>query len=189
MRGQIFKIAMAVVFIFLVWLQSLFTGTEHVIRGDVHIFKYNLVPWLFLVLLSLMLIGFAEIARRFLADRWVAIICLLGIPVFGFISLQFICERVEVSDKLLVHRREPPHTRFNVDIPWDSIKSATKIERERSGLFAPNYYHVGYEFILRNGEMQELPSNTVLTSAQDEIDRMLAARQITVNKRIIQIRQ
>jgi hypothetical protein len=189
MRGQIFKIAIAIAFIFLLWLQSLFTETEHVIRGDVHIFKYNLVPWLFLVLMSLTLVGFAEMARRFLKDRVVAVICLLGIPVFDFISLQFICERVEVSKDLLVHRREPPHTRFNVDIPWNSIQATTKIEREKAGLFAPNFYNVGYEFTLRNGQLQELPSNTILTRAQDEIDRMLAARQIPVNKRVIPIGQ
>ena len=187
MQPEIFKIGMAVVFILLLWLQSLFTQTEHVIRGEVHIFRYNWVPWLFLILMFGMLIGFAEVARRFMKDRWAAIICWLMIPLFSLVSLGFICERVEVSDKLLVHRREPPHTRFNVDIPWDSIQAATKIERERSGLFAPNYYHVGYEFSLRNGQLQELPSNTVLTSAQDEIDRILAARQIPVNKRIIPI--
>jgi hypothetical protein len=187
MHGEIFKIAMAVVFVFLLWLESLFTQTEHVIRGEVHIFKYNWVPWFFLVLMFVMLTGFAEIARRFLKDRVAAIICLLMIPLFGFISLQFICERVEISDKFLVHRREPPHTRFNVDIPWDSIQAATKIEYEKGGLFAPNFYNVGYEFTLRNGQLQELPSNTVLTSAQDEIDRILATRQIPVNKRIIPI--
>jgi hypothetical protein len=60
---------------------------------------------------------------------------------------------------------------------------------EKGGLFAPNFYNVGYEFTLRNGQLQELPSNTVLTSAQDEIDRILAARQIPVNKRIIPIAQ
>jgi len=187
MQGQIFKLAMAVAFVFLLWLQYLFTETEHVIRGGVHIFKYNWVPWFFLVLMSLTLVGFAEMARRFLKDHWVAVTCLLGIPVFGFISFQFICERVEISDKFLVHRREPPHTRFNVDIPWDSIQAATKIEHEKAGLLAPNFYNVGYEFTLQNGQLQELPSNTVLTSAQDEIDRILAARQIPVNKRIIPI--
>jgi hypothetical protein len=187
MHGQIFKLAMAAAFVFLLWLQSLFTQTEHVIRGNVHVFKYSWMPWFFLVLISFTLVGFAEIARRFLKDRVAAIICLLMIPLFGFISLQFICEWVEISDKVLVHRREPPHTRFNVDIGWDSIQAATKIEYEKGGLFAPNFYNVGYEFTLRNGQLQELPSNTVLTSAQDEIDRILAVRQIPVNKRIIPI--
>jgi hypothetical protein len=187
MHGQLFKLAMAVAFVLLLWLQSLFTETEHIVQGQVHFFRYNWAPWFFLVLISVTMSGFAEIASRFLKSRWVAIVCLLSIPAFGFISLQLICERVELTDKFLIHRREPPHTRFNVDIPWDSIQAATKIERERSGLFAPNYYHVGYEFSLRNGQLQELPSNTVLTSAQDEIDRILAARQIPVNKRIIPI--
>jgi len=187
MHGQLFKLAMAVAFVVLLWLQSQFTETEHIVQGQVHIFKYNWVPWFFLVLMALTLVGFAEIARRFLKDRVAAIVCLLGIPLFGLISLQFLCERVEITDKFLVHRREPPHTRFNVDIPWDSIQAATKIEYEKGGMFAPNFYNVGYEFTLRNGEFHELPSNTVLTSAQDEIDRILAARQVPLNKRIIPI--
>jgi hypothetical protein len=184
-----FRLALGIAFVFLLWLESLFTQTEDVIRRDVHVFKYNWVPWLFLVLVALMLIGFAEIARRLLRDRVLAILCLLMIPLFGLLSLQFIYERVEVSNELLIHRREPPHTRFNVDIAWDSILSATKIEREKPGLFAPNFYNVGYEFMLRNGQTQELPSNTVLTRAQDEIDRMLALRRIPVNKRRIPIPQ
>jgi len=69
MQPEIFKIGMAVVFILLLWLQSLFTQTEHVIRGEVHIFRYNWVPWLFLILMFGMLIGFAEVARRFMKDR------------------------------------------------------------------------------------------------------------------------
>lgn len=184
-----FRLALAIAFIFLLWLQSLLTQTEHIVRGDVHVFQYNWVPWLFLVLMSLMLVGFAEIARRLLKDRVLALICVLGIPLFSLLSLQFIYERVEVSNELLVHRREPPHTRFNVDITWDSIQAATKIEHEKAGLFAPNFYNVGYEFTLRGGQRLELPSNTVLTRAQDEIDRILAARKIPLNKRRIPIPQ
>lgn len=184
-----FRLALAIAFIVLLWLQSLFTQTVHFVDGGVHVFTYNWVPWFFLALTALTLVGFAEIARRLLKDRVVAVICLLAIPLFGFLSLQFIYERVELTDELLVHRREPLHTRFNVDIPWDAIQSATKIEREQAGLFGPNFYNVGYEFLLRNGQLQQLPSNTVLTRAQDEIDRILAARNIPVTKRTIAIPQ
>jgi len=186
-RDSIFQLAFAVAFLFLVWLQSLFTQTVHVVDGERHIFKYNWLPWLFLVLTSLMLVGFAEISRRLLKDRVIAVICLLGIPVFCFISLQYVYERVELTDEVLVHRREPPHTRFNVDIEWDSIQSATKIEKEKTGLFAPNYYNVGYEFSLQNGSAFELPSNTVLTRAAAEVDRVLAARGIPVQTRKVPI--
>jgi len=182
-----FRLAFGVAFIILLWLQSLFTQTEHVLRDDVHVFRYNWVPWLFLVLMALTIMGFAEVARRLLKDRLLAILCLLMIPLFGLTSLQLIFERVEVSDNLLVHRREPPHTRFNVDIPWDDVAAVTKIEREKAGLFAPNFYNVGYEFTMRNGQLHELPSNTVLTRAQEEIDRILAARRIPVNKRNVPI--
>lgn len=183
----LFRLGFAVAVIMLLWLQSLFAQTEHIVQGDVHVFHYNWVPWLFLVLMSLTLVGFAEIARRRLKDRVLALLCILGIPLFGLVSLQLIYERVEVSNKLLVHRREPPHTRFNVDIPWDSIRSATKVEREQAGLFAANICNVGYEFTLLDGQRTELPSNAVLTHAQDEIDRIIAARKIPLNKRRIAI--
>src|SRR5262245_3744726 len=117
-----FRLTYAIAFVFLIWMQSLFTQTEHVMRGDVHVFRYNWVPWLFLVLMVIMQIGFAEIARRFLKDKVLAIICLALIPMYGLLSLQYFCERVEVSSKLLIHRREPPHTKFNFDIGWDSIQ-------------------------------------------------------------------
>jgi hypothetical protein len=176
-----FRLAFLVAFLFLVWLESLFTQTVHVIDGKTHLFKYNGIPWLFLVLMSLVLVGFAEIARRFQKDRVTASICLLGLPFFAFVSLQLLYERVEVTDSLLVHRREWPQTQYNADISWDSIQSATKIEREKPGLLAPNYYHVGYEFTLKGGRLLELPSNTVLTSAQEEIDRKLALHKIPQN--------
>jgi hypothetical protein len=111
-----FRLAFLVTFLFVVWLQSFFTQTVHEVHGKTHLFKYNGIAWNFLVLMSLVLIGFAEIARRFLKERGTAIICLLGIPIFAFLSLQLVCERVEVTDSLLIHRREPPHTRYNADI-------------------------------------------------------------------------
>src|SRR4026207_1485509 len=100
-----FRLAFIVIVIILLWLQSLFVQTVHTVRGDVHIFGYNWVPWFFLALFSLVLIGFAEFARRVMKDRILAVLCLLGIPLFALVSLQFVYERVEVSSKLLVHRR------------------------------------------------------------------------------------
>lgn len=180
-----FRLAFALAFLLLLWLQSLFTQTTHLVRGQTHVFRYNAVPWFFLALMFLMLVGFAEIARRLLKDRILAVLCLLGMPLFGLVSLQFIYECVEVSEKLLVHRREPPHTQFNVDIPWESITASTKTERERAGFFGPDGCTVGYEFKLKSGQVQELPSNTVLTHAQEEIDRILGARGIPMARRRI----
>ena len=182
-----FRLAYSVAFIVLLWLRSLFTQTVHVIHGDVHVFKYNWVPWLFLVMMALITIGFAGVAHKLLKDRTLAMLCLLTIPLWGLIAPKLLYERVEVSDRRLVHRREPPHTRFNVDIRWDAVIAVTKIEREQAGLFAPNFYNVGYEFAMRTGQLHELPSNTVLTRAHGEIDRILAARGIPVNNRVIPI--
>ena len=182
-----FRLAFAVVFVLILWLQSLFTQTVHLEHGNTHIFRYNSVPWFFLAVTGLTCIVFAEIARRKLHDRVIAAICWLCIPLFGLLSLQLVYERVEVSEKLLVHRREPPHTQFNVDIPWDSIIAAKKVRREKAGLFAPNFDNIGYEFTLRGGRTQELPSNTVLTAAQTVIDRALETHKIPVAVKTIPI--
>lgn len=182
-----FRLAFLAIFLFLLWLQSLFNQTVHVVDGNTHIFRYNWVPWFFMALMAITLIVFAEIARRRLRDRVIAVICWLGIPLLGFLSLQLVYERVEVSDKFLVYRREPPHTRLNVDIAWNTIAASNKIRREKPGLFAPNFYNVEYEFTLRNGQTQELPSNTVLTDAQRAIDRALKSRKIPVKVTTIRI--
>jgi hypothetical protein len=184
-----FRLAYGATFVILLWLYSQFTDTVQIVRGDTHVFAYNWVPWSFLLCLALLHVAFAEFARRLLKDRALAVLCLLIIPLYGLLVPKFIYERVEVSPDRLVHRREPPHTRFNADISWDSVVSATKIEREMAGLFAPNFYNVGYEFTLRDGRVHELPSNTVLTSAQDKIDRVLAVRGIPVDTRRIPIPQ
>jgi hypothetical protein len=189
LEAAMFRYAFLAAFLLLLWLFSHFTDTVHIVQGNTHVFAHNWVPWFFLVCLALLHVAFAEVARRFLKDRVLALLCLLLIPLYGLLVPKLVYERVEVSPDLLVHRREPPHTQFNVNIPWDSIVSATKIEREKPGLFAPNFYNAGYEFKLRDGRVQELPSNTVLTQAQDEIDRVLAARGIPVDSQTIPIPQ
>jgi fucose 4-O-acetylase-like acetyltransferase len=93
-------------FIFLLWVQSLFTDTVHSVENGTHIFRYNAMPWFFLALMFIMQIGFAEIARRFMKDRVLAVLCLLGIPLFGLLSLQLIYERTEVSETQISHRRD-----------------------------------------------------------------------------------
>ena len=165
--------------VFLVWLQSRFDTTAHLVDNGTHVFKYNWVPWFFFFLMAGVLVAFAEIARRYLKDYFAAIVCWLSIPLFfGSVQLQILYERVEVNDTVLVHRREPPHTEFNVDIPWKSITSASKVEYQGTGPLAPTPNHVGYVLELGDGRQQRLPSNTILTRAQEEIDRQLKAHGI-----------
>ncbi len=182
-----FQVAFLTVVLFLVWLQSRWAETVHVVDGGTHVFKYNWVPWLFLGLLILTSIAFAAIAYKVIRDRFLTGACLLGIPLFSLLSLQLVCERVVITPELLVHRREPPHTRFNADIPWNSIVAAEKIKREKPGLFAPSFHNVGYTLSLSDGRTRELPSNTVLTHAQEEIDRMLRSRDIPVSVKTVPI--
>lgn len=189
MQGQslnLFRLGFLLTFLAILWVQSLFTDTEHVTVGQTQIYRYNNVAWFFVGVQLLMLIGFAEIARRVLKDRFVAVTCWLAIPFFAcFVGSKNFCERVELTPDLLIHRREPPHTQFNVDIPWDSISAATMIKREKPGLFAPNFFNVGYELQLTDGRNQELPSNTVLTRAHEDINRILAERRIPIETRVI----
>lgn len=179
-----FKLAFAAAFVLVLWLQSLFTLTERVDEAGTQIYRFSWVAWLFMSLFWLVCIAFAEIARRCMKDRVLAVVCLLSIPLFGFISLGFIYDRVELSDRLLRHRRAPPHTRFNADIPWDLIQSAMRIEREQAGWTGPSgEVTVGYEIRLADGQSLELPSNEVVTIASKEIDRILDARKIPVETR------
>lgn len=185
-----FKLAFALGIVLILWLQSLCTLTERVDEAGTQIYRFSWVAWFFLSLTWLLCIAFAEIARRVMKDRIVAVICLLGIPLFGLISLGFIYDRVELSDQLLRHRRAPPHTRFNIDIPWDDIQSVTRIEREQAGWTGPNgEVTVGYLLRLKDGMAPELPSNEVLTAASAEIDRILSARQIPIETRRIPLGQ
>src|SRR5262245_27030992 len=108
-----FRLAFLIAFLLLLWIQSLFTQTTHHIVGDRHVFEYSWVAWLFAGIQALMLASFAEIARRVLKDRFISVTCWLTIPFFAlFVWPQIICERVELTPELLVHRREPPHTEF-----------------------------------------------------------------------------
>lgn len=184
-----YRLAYAIAFIVLMWFQSLFTSTVHSVENGTHRFHYNSVPWFFLALMFVLQIAFAEIARRFMKDRILAVLCLLGIPLFGLLSLQLIYERTEVSETVIRHRREPPHTEYNVDVAWEDIQSAVKIEKEQAGMFASNFYNIGYVFTLKDGKKQELPSNTILTAAHEEIDRILAARDIPITTQRILIPQ
>ncbi|OAI51250.1 hypothetical protein AYO47_07225 [Planctomyces sp. SCGC AG-212-M04] len=164
-----FKLAFALGIVLILWLQSLFALTERVDVAGTQIYRYSWVAWFFLSLTWLLCIACAEFARRAMKDRIVAGICLLGIPLFGLVSLGFLYDRVELSDQLLRHRRAPPHTRFNIDIPWDTIESVTRVEREQAGWTGPSgEITIGYQIRLKDGMSPELPSNEVLTAASSE---------------------
>ena len=180
MSGEWFQLAFLVIALAIVWASTLFRQTAHIVVGNTHIFRYNWVPWIFLAVNVVMLLAFAGFARRVLESRWGALIFLLAIPVFGFIQLQVVFERVELSKDLLVHRREPPFTEFDVDIPWKEISKVTRIQNEKPGFFAPDYFLIGYTCTLDDGRTIELPSGTVLTRASPWVDRELRARGIPI---------
>jgi hypothetical protein len=179
-----FRIALALAIVLLLWLQSLCTTTEHVTNGNRHVFAYSWVAWLFFCGFIVILLAFAGLAWRVLKDRLVGGVMLAGIPLVALATgPQFWCERVEITDTHLIHRREPPHTEFNADIPLANIASAVQIRRE-SGSFS-TYYAVGYTITMTDGRQFRLPSNTVLTAAHETINDVFKARNIPLKTETI----
>jgi hypothetical protein len=82
-----------------------------------------------------------------------------------------------VTPTHLIHRREPPHTRFNADIRFDEIVSAVEVQRD-NGM-------KGYIFTLTGNRLVELPANTVLTAARNTINSHLRQRNIPLAVRAV----
>lgn len=160
------------------WFQSLFAQTTHSFVGQRHIFAYNWTAIAFGLGFNLIPIAAALFLWRVKKDKLGAGIFLCCIPLVGvFVLPQLFMERVEVTPTHLMHRREPPHTRFNADVAFDDIATATKLDYE-SGL-------QGYILLLKNGTSVELPANTVLTSAGDFLDAQFRDRHIPVTVRAV----
>ncbi len=181
-----FRLGYALGVVLILWLMSLCSLTERVDEAGTGVYRFSWVAWFFLSLMWLLCLVFAEVARRFLKDRTLAILCLLGIPLFSISSLGLLYDRVEVSRQLLRYRRAPPHTRYNADIPWDLIQSGTRIERELPGWTGPSgELTIGYELALRDGGLADLPASELLAMASREIEEELTARAIPINTRRI----
>jgi uncharacterized membrane protein len=105
--------------------QSLFVQTSHTLVDDRHVFAYNTLGLVLALGFNIIPIAMAVFLWRVQKDKVGAGIFLLFIPIFAvFILPQLFMERVEITRTHLIHRREPPHTRFNVDIPFTAIASA-----------------------------------------------------------------
>ena len=172
-----FRLAFAVAVILLLLVQSLFVTTTHIVDGEHHIFRYSAVAWIFLAAFGGIVVTFAVIAWKPLNDKLLGGLLLAAAPLLMLLlAPQLLKERVELTDDLLIHRREWPHTEFNADIPWADMTSATQVNREDNS-FGKTYI-VGYEIHTRDGRVYKLPSNTVLTAASPTINAYLAARKI-----------
>ena len=161
-----------------IWFQSLFVQTAHMVVGERHIFGYNRIGLVLGLGFNIVPIAMAWFLWRVKKDRTGAAIFLLAIPLFAVAVLpQLLMERVELTSTKLIHRREPPHTRYNADITMDEITSAVELVYQ-NGL-------KGYTFKLKDGREVKLPANTVLTAARDTIAAELARRSIPVITRPI----
>jgi hypothetical protein len=172
-----FRLALAVAIVLLLLVQSFFTTTTHVVEGEHHIFRYSALAWVFLGGFAGILAAFAWIAWQPMKDKPLGGFLLAATPLLMLLlAPQLLYERVELTDELLIHRREWPHTEFNVDIPWDQMVSATQVNREDNS-FGKKYI-VGYEIRTRGGKVHKLPTCIVLTSASETINARLAERKI-----------
>lgn len=172
-----FRLAFAVAVVLLLLVQSFFVTTVHIVDGERHIFRYSAVAWVFLAAFAGILLLFAVIAWKALHDKLLSGFLLVATPLLMFLlAPQLLYERVELTDELLIHRREWPHTEFNVDIPWDDMAAATQVNREDNS-FGKTYI-VGYEIRTRNGVVHKLPTCTVLTAASDTINERLTAKNV-----------
>jgi hypothetical protein len=154
-----------------IWFQSLFVQTSHTVVGETHIFGYNRIGLVLGLGFNIVPIGMAWFLWRVKKDKTGAAIFLLAIPLFAVAVLpQLLMERVKLTPTQLIHRREPPHTRYNADINLDDITSAVELVYQ-SG-------RKGYIFQLKDGRVLELPANTVMTSARDSIAAELLHRKI-----------
>jgi hypothetical protein len=160
------------------WFQSLFVQTTHTIVQGRHLFAYNWLAVFLAVGFNLIPIGAALFLWRVKKDKVGAGIFLLFIPIFAvFILPQFFMERLEITSTHLIHRREPPHTRFNADVPFVDIASAVELHRDNGTK--------GYLFTLKDGRVIEFPGNTVMTAAQKTISAQLRSRNVPITVREI----
>lgn len=167
--ADLVQLAFAAATAVLLLVFSLFDHTTHFVEGNCDVYAYSWVGWVFVLSFCLIPLAAAWFCWRVMKARLLAAIFLLGIPLIGCCVLpQIIMERVEVSPTHLSHRREPPHDRYDADIEFDSIASAVETEQ------------CGYIFVLKNGQVVELPGNTILTAAHDTIDAKLRARNIPI---------
>lgn len=172
-----FRLAFAVAIVLLLLVQSFFITTTHIVEGEHHIFRYSAIAWAFLAGFGGILVAFAVIAFKPLNDKVLGGFLLAATPVLMLLlAPQLLFERVELTDDLLIHRREWPHTEYNVDILWDEMASATQVNLEDNS-FGKKYI-VGYEIRARNGAVHKLPICTVLTAASETINARLAEKNI-----------
>jgi hypothetical protein len=177
--SQLFRLTFLVAMLLYIGFQSLFDHTSHAVIGEHHVFEYSWVGLLLALGFNLIPLGAAWFLWWVQKDRVGVGIFLATIPLLDVLVLpQVFMERVEVTPTHVIHRREPPHTRYNADIPFNEISSAVEIQRE-TGSFS-TYFASGYFFLLKDGRTIELPANTVLTAARNTIDAQLRSRGLPV---------
>jgi hypothetical protein len=177
-RTELFRGVFLLVAILAAWLFSLLPAASHVVLGDRHVFAVGWGPWLVSGAAAFLLVGLAELARRWMKDRLAAISCFLMIPLIAVALVpDFLMTRVEVTAEGLSYRRAWPHTRFNADIAWEQMSAASQRKQESPGIFWVEH-KVSYLIVLKDGGEKELPSSEVLVAAHEKIDQALSSHKI-----------
>lgn len=165
------KLTFLSVFVAYLWVGTLFDQTSHRASNGNHTFGYSAVGTVYGLGANLIPAGAAWYLWRWERDRVGAGIFLFGILLIAaFVMPQLFMQRTVVTGTHLVHRREPPHTRYDADVAFEDIAFASKL-REANGM-------TGYRLTLKDGRILELPSNTVLTAASDVIDEHFRVRDV-----------
>ena len=155
-----FRLAFALSFILLAWLESFFTETIHTVHGKHHEFGYGWIAYAFFAAYVIHAFAFAAIALRVMKDKVIMWITLALVPLLCFAVLpQLIYERVAVTETHLIHRREPPHTDYNCDIAFTDMVSVIQTKRE-TGSF-DTHFAVGYHIATVDGRECELPLSLI----------------------------
>ncbi|MBC7805522.1 MAG: hypothetical protein H7145_05165 [Akkermansiaceae bacterium] len=156
-----------------VWLHSLFVTVSHTVTGGHHVFAYNATGLILTTGFNVIPLAVAVYLWRVQKDKTGACIFALMIPACVFLILpQIFLERIEITPTHLIYRREPPHTRYNADVPFAAIRSAVEQSHEQGT--------TGCLLTLKDGRTLEFPANTVMTAAHDTISAQLRERGIPV---------
>lgn len=170
--SQMFRLVLALACVAYLLLYTLLVRTSHSVEGERHLFYYNSFTVLFALGFNIIPITGAWFLWRVKNSRFVACMLLLAIPLFAFMVMpQLFMERVEVTPTHLIHRREPPHGRYNADIAFADIASVVELEHGVG---------TGFLLILKDGSTVELPANTVLTAARETVLAEFRRRNIPV---------
>ena len=161
---------------------SFFVQTTHITIGAREIFRYSLTGVLIAFGYNTIPAGAAWYLWRKKDRIAAAIFALVIVANCVLVMPQLFMERTELTPTHLIHRREPPHTRYNADISLADIVSVVRERDPVYGFSSEPTWNVGYRLTLRDARTIVLPANTVLTAASPTIDARLCQLGVPISQ-------